>query len=325
MTLRGIHFGSYWMGENDVVFLMARDLAALCEVSLIDIGLYCREESSWYLIDASRNPKRPIHWLDHERVMEVVAEVRADFVCVNSGGISLRPETSEKLRAAGVVTVGISLSDPDVYRDHGAAYAHLYDLYYTNSLYSLNHQYSRGKNVKWLPFAASPGLHRPMADVEKIYDVVVVGHARPDRLQVVHKLQKHFSVGLFGNGWGTGTRPVNGEDHVQAVNSGKMYLSFSATVAGYMNVKVGLLEAAACRLCLVSQSFGELERFFRPGVEIALYKSTDGLIEVIRYYLGASHVREWMAENSYRRLLAEHTWVHRWKEVLNDVRTGKLE
>lgn len=324
MGLRGIHFGSYWMGCNDVVFLMARDLAELCEVHIIDTGLYSPELSGWFEVDGSRNSRRPIRWLDHERVMGVVREAEADFIVVNSGGMSIRPETAEALRAARVVTVGISLSDPDVYQDHGAAYAHLYNFYYTNSLFSLENHYVGHPNIRWLPFAASPALHRPLSDVEQIYDVVVVGHARPDRLQVVRELKRHFSVGLFGEGWGEDVRSVHGEDHVRAINSGRMYLSFPATVAGYMNLKVGLLEAAACRVCLLSQSFPELERFFRPGMEIALYRESGELIKAVRYYLSAPHLCEWLAENSYQRFLAEHTWGYRWRGVLNDIRRCKL-
>ena len=312
------------MGDNDVVCLMARDLAALCDLHIIDAGLYAPEPSGWYKADVSLNPRRPIHWLDHNRVMAAVSETRADFTIVNAGGMSLRPETAAKLRASGVVTVGISLSDPDVYPDHGIAYAHLYDLFYTNSRYSLEQQYAKKLNVRWLPFAASPNLHRPMPEVHKIYDVVIVGHARPERIQMVKKLRRHFTVGLFGNGWGAGSRSVHGEEHVRAINSGRIYLSDSATVAGYMNVKVGLLEAAACRTCLVTQAFTEVGEFFRPGMDICLYEGGDDLVDVIRYYLSAPLVCDWLAENSYSRFLSEHTWESRWKEVLNDIRRCKL-
>lgn len=324
MRLQGIHFGSYWMGDNDVVFLMARDMATLCDLHLIDTGLYASAPNGWYEADISLNPRRPIHWLDHDRVMAAVSESRADFIVVNSGGMSIRPETAAKLRASGVVMVGISLSDPDVYPDHGIAYAHLYDLFYTNSRYSLEQQYAKDLNVRWLPFAASPRHHRPMPEVPIIHDVVIVGHARPERMRVVKQLQRHFDVGLYGDGWGAGSRSVHGEEHVRAINSGHIYLSHSATVAGYMNVKVGLLEAAACRTCLVTQAFAEVEEFFRPGMEICLYREVDDLIDAIRYYLGAPHVREWLAENSYGRFKFEHTWGSRWKGVLDDIRSCKL-
>ncbi|WP_160295282.1 glycosyltransferase [Geobacter sp. OR-1] len=312
------------MGDNDVVCLMARDLAALCDLVTIDTGLYSSENYGWFEVDASLNPQRPIHWLDHDRVIAAVNDARADFIIVNSGGMSLRPETAEKLRSAGVATVGISLSDPDVYQDHGIAYAHLYDLYYSNSMYSLKQQYPKNLKVRWLPFAASPSLHRPMPQVPKTYDVVIVGHARPERIQVVNSLKRYFSVGLFGSGWGYGSSAVHGEEHVRAINSGRIYLSFSATVAGYMNVKVGLLEAAACRTCLITKAFAEVEKFFRSGMEIYLYKDTDDLVASVRHCLSSPYVRDWLAENSYARFLSDHTWESRWNGVIHDVRQCKL-
>lgn len=324
MTLRGVHFGSYWMGDNDVVSLMVRNLASLCELHAVDTGLYDPAPSAWCTPDLARNPKRPVQWLDQERVLGVVRETEADFVIVNSGGMSLTPETVAQLRKSRVVTVGISLSDPDVYPDHGAEYAHLYDLYYTNSLYSLQYQYPPKAQARWLPFAASTKFHCPLPEVTKSHDVVVVGHCRPDRLKVVRRLETCCSVGLFGDGWGSGSRSVHGEEHVRAINSGRVYLSFSATVAGYMNVKVGLLEAAACRICLVSQAFPEIGRFFRPGMEIALYNDLDELVPMVRQLLAAPRLREWLAENSYRRLLSEHCWENRWRMVLDAIQASKL-
>ncbi len=34
-------------------------------------------------------------WLDHHRVLSIVSEQDADFVVVNAGGLSLRPEKME--------------------------------------------------------------------------------------------------------------------------------------------------------------------------------------------------------------------------------------
>jgi len=64
---RGIHFGSYWMGENDVVQLMSRDLGELCALTRIDPRIY-DAPSDWFEVDVSRNVEFPIRWLDRGRV-----------------------------------------------------------------------------------------------------------------------------------------------------------------------------------------------------------------------------------------------------------------
>lgn len=309
-----------------MVFLMAHELAQLCDLKIVDPGIYDGSgPGNWYREDGRVNPKNPVKWLDHERVLSIVHEHRADFVIVNSGGLSLDPETIRLLRKEQVTCIGISLSDPDVFPYHGRIYAHLYDLYYTNSAFSLENQYgksgtgSHDVHIHHLPFAASPRLHRPLPEVEKKFDLVIVGHARPDRIKIVEALERRFSVGLFGKGWGSGILPVHGEDHVRAINSGRMYLSFSQTGAGYTNVKVGIFEAAACRTLLISQVFPEMEQYFRYGLELAGYLRASELPQIISWYREKEHLRAWMAQNSYQRCLAEHTWQSRWQRVLDDI------
>ena len=317
--LRGVHFGSYWMGENDIVHLMACDLAELCDLTVIDTGIYSHHESAWYAEDDRFSRQFPIRWLDHSRVLAAVKECSAHFVVVNAGGMSLLPHTIAALRGLGVVCIGISLSDPDVFPYHGRVYAGFYDLYYTNSLFALTHQYPDWHHVRLMPFAASPRLHRPLPEVATKYDVVVVGHGRADRSPVVDALRQHVSVGLFGTGWGPGVDEVHGEAHVRAINSGRMYLSFSRTMAGYSNVKVGLFEAAACRTPVITEHFEELSRYFAYGKEVIGFRSVRQLVKLVKRYLRDEESRQAIADNAYRRVLKQHTWRHRWQQVLDDV------
>jgi spore maturation protein CgeB len=321
--LKGIHFGSYWMGKNDVVYLMAMDLADLCKLHIVDTAIYDQQKSDWFDEDFCYNPKSPVRWLNHENVLTLVQEVKPDFIIVNSGSMSLRPETIEYLREKKVYCIGISLSDPDVFPYNGKVYSSLYDCFYTNAKHSLLYEYSKETNIKLLPFAASPRLHRPLPDIKKEFDIVIVGHARPDRTKIVKELQKNFKVGLFGSGWGSSTVSVHGEDHVKAINSGKMYLSFSKTVAGFTNVKVGLFEAVACRTFLISELFDEMEDYFKYGLEVMGFSKPKELVEIVDFYLRHDNLRKWITENSYNRFLHEHTWHRRWEEVLNAVIKSK--
>jgi glycosyltransferase involved in cell wall biosynthesis len=322
-SLKGIHFGSYWMGANDIVCLMASDLKNLCDSTIVDTGIYSGNKEQWYSDDYSYSFKRPIRWLNEQKVLELIKRQQPDFVIVNSGGMSLMPSTINFLKDKGVVTVGISLSDPDVFPENGKMYSRYYDLFYTNSQYALSNLYSRKTNVKLLPFAASPKLHRPL-DVNKIYDIVVVGHARPERIKIIKRLKKYFNVGLFGNGWGSEYKSVHGEDHVRAINSGKLYLSFSETAAGYKNVKIGIFEAIACKTCVVTQIFNEMESYFKYGIDILGYSNDDILVDLVNNYINNDKLRDWIINNSYKKLLREHTWIKRWETVLDNIRKCKL-
>jgi len=319
-NLKGIHFGSYWMRENDIVYLMAQDLKELCNLTTIDTLIYNKNKEHWFREDYSYGCKSPIRWLNEQKVIDLIKVEKPNFVIVNSGGMSFTSETIRCLKDYNVVTMGISLSDPDVFPCNGRIYSEYYDLFYTNSTYALNNLYSKKTNIKLLPFAASTKLHKPLPTSKKKYDVVVVGHARPDRVKVIKKLKKYFNVGLFGEGWGDGCKSVNGEDHVRAINAGKMYLSFSGTIAGYINMKVGVFEAVACKSCVVTQIFDEMESFFKYGLDILGYQDDDMLINLINCYTKNDRLRNWIVNNSYEKLIKEHTWTKRWVAVLNDIK-----
>ncbi|MBT9156293.1 MAG: Spore protein YkvP [Firmicutes bacterium] len=322
--MKVLHFGSYWMGENDIVTLMAKDLATVCEAKIIDTGLYTGKPSPWVVKDA--NPAlRTVNWLRDDRVREAVASFGPDVVVCNAGAMSLTPGMHQELRAQGIVTVGIALSDPDVFATQGKLYAHLFDSYYTNAEASLIDYATIGVKAKLLPFAASASFHRPMPEVKRKYDIIIVGHARADRLPVVAELDKHFKVGLYGKGWRRwGIVPrghqVNGEEQVRALNSGKSYLSFAQTVAGYTNVKVGLFEAVACGTPVFTQVFPEMERYFAYEREIIGFTSVPELVAKLKHHLAHPASLATIAENARSRLLREHTWTKRWEQVLRNVK-----
>ena len=162
-----------------------------------------------------------------------------------------------------------------------------------------------------------------MEEIEKEYDIVVVGHARPDRKKIIDKLSQFCKVGTYGHGWDYSLGVVNGVEHVKAINSGKMYLSFSKTVAGYDNVKVGLFEAMACKQVVITSYMPEIENYFEVGKEILCYKNEEELIEIVKYYLEHQQECEIIRENAYKRFLADHTYEKRWVPIIHNILVAK--
>lgn len=98
--MRILHFGSYWMGENDLVALIAKDLATLCEVKRIDTELYTGKTSPWVAKDADLH-LHTANWRQDSRVHEVVASYRPDVIICNAGAMSPSPKMHLELRAQG--------------------------------------------------------------------------------------------------------------------------------------------------------------------------------------------------------------------------------
>jgi polysaccharide pyruvyl transferase WcaK-like protein/ubiquinone/menaquinone biosynthesis C-methylase UbiE/glycosyltransferase involved in cell wall biosynthesis len=317
--LRVLHYGSYWMRDNDVVKVMADDLGKICTSRAIDLRVYTKTPDSRIKARIT-TPNGLICLLDTEKVNNDITDFKPDAVVLNSGGLVFEDSGFNMLSEMGIVSVGIELSDPDVYPYNGAFYAHKFDLFYTNSKYSLANQYDRKKTkIRLLPFAASTDHHFYMPDIEKKYDLVVVGHAREDRCRVIRELSKSFKIGVYGSGWDTGLGEVNGLEHTKAINGGLMYLSFSKTVAGYNNVKVGLFEAMACNQVVITGYMEELNDYFDIGKEIICYKNESELPGIIEYYLEHENEREAIRKNAYARFLKEHTYLSRWKTVKADI------
>ncbi len=314
-----IHYGSYWMKKNDVVYTMSDDLSELCNLKRIDLRLYGKFPSNRIAENKDTdNGKQCL--LDGKRVLRDVKRNSADAVILNSGGLYLDDVTFEKLREQKVYSIGISLSDPDVFPYNGKIYANKFDLFYTNSKYSLMNDYPEiGSNIRLMPFAASIKHHYYMPEVERKYDVIVVAHARADRLPVIEKLERICKVGTYGGGWKNSLGVVNGLEHVKAINSGKMYISFSRTVAGFDNVKVGLFEAMACNQVVITSYMEELQDYFDIGTEIICYKEDDELYDLVKYYLNHESEREQIRQRGYNRFLRDHTYEKRWNSVLKEV------
>jgi spore maturation protein CgeB len=112
---------------------------------------------------------------------------------------------------------------------------------------------------------------------------------------------------------------VHGNEQVAAINSGKLYLSFAATVAGFTNVKVGMFEAAACAACILVQDFPELHDYFEPGTDVVTYTSQEDAIAKARHFSRHPDQARRIGLAAYARFLSEHTWWHRWHTVLTDL------
>ena len=318
-----LHYGSYWMKKNDVVYTMSDDLKELCNLKRIDLRLYSKHPSMRIASNIdTKNGKQCM--LSRNKVLRDVKHTKADVVVLNSGGLYLDDDTFAELKKQGVTTVGISLSDPDVFPYNGKKYAKEFDIFYTNSKFSLLSQYPEtGANIKLMPFAASMTHYYYMPEIERKYDVVVVAHARSDRLSIIERLESICTVGKYGVGWNNSLGVVNGLDHVKAINSGKMYLSFSKTVAGFDNVKVGLFEAMACNQVVITSYMEELQDYFDIGREIICYRNEQELYDLVMYYLAHEDEMEVIRKNGYNRFLKDHTYEKRWNDVLMDIYKDK--
>jgi spore maturation protein CgeB len=62
-----------------------------------------------------------------------------------------------------------------------------------------------------------------------------------------------------------------------------------------------------------------LERYFELGRELAVYDDLPSLIEQARYWLDHEDERRAVAEAGYQRVMAEHTYDHRFEQIFEQM------
>ncbi len=328
------------MKENDIVSQILKSLSYFenIDVRHIDPNLYGKKKESFIL------EQDKINWIAEDYLKAQVNDFSPDILVCCAGGLSPEIATFPFLKLKKIKTIGIALSDPDDFEPRSKSFSYLFDNFYTNSLYSISLYKEIGVNPILLPFAVDVNYHAILG-VKREYDVIVVGAARPERLKLIKKLkQNKISVKCFGSNWYLLNplmpfifsvlpkaisaqfilfynlyNTVNGKEQVIALNRGKIYISFALTEAGYTNVKVGLFEAAASGCCVLVEDFPEVRNYFKPNEEIVLYKDENHAVSLIKELLKNQNMIKQISKNAIKKVVLEHTWVSRWKNIFKNL------
>ena len=323
-----LSIGCFSFGVNDIVSLMLSCLRRMPDVVVhhCDSGKYSGLRR--FYRKKFRRGVDEVCWLKSGWLRRIVGRTRPDVLMCVAGGYSPSGEDHQWLHERNVTTVCITLSDPDVMPVQTVHYGKYFDIFFTNAKESLADYRKIGIGAKLLPFAADTEYHRPLPGLDTEADVVIVGGARPERQRMVTKLREGgLSVLCFGNGWpaqvinGTTVPPrtVHGYEQVKAINRGRLYFSFALTMAGHVNVKVGLFEAAACGATILVDDFPELHDYFEVGREILGVRSENDALEKAKGLLKEPSSIRRIGKMARDRVLRDHKWEHRWDYVLKEI------
>ncbi len=78
-------------------------------------------------------------------------------------------------------------------------------------------------------------------------------------------------------------------------------------------------ELAAMRACMIANPYNGIEEWFEPGKEIIVVESGDEALERYRYLLAHDSEREAIAQAAHERLLKQHTYRHRARQLMQIV------
>jgi len=201
------------------------------------------------------------------------------------------------------------------------------------------------EHVEWLPEAMEPSVfeYDGISDVDRrlfTCDVTLVGKLESDNPAYLErwKLVKRIvdeeidikwwgpridrKIGTFVLGLllskvsrAYGGRFVWNETFAKAVHLSKMFLARDA----YPHIRLSMSARAFIAMGLGAFYFtfptDGIEEMFVPGTELVTFDSPDDMIDKIRYYLDHDDEREAVAAAGKKRVLAEHTYQHRFRRM----------
>jgi spore maturation protein CgeB len=187
--------------------------------------------------------------------------------------------------------------------------------------------------VAWIPLAADPEMHSPVAltgaDDDRA-DVGFIGQWRPERESALDQLiraKPDLRIKIWGLDWG---RRCHRRSPVRKAWQGHsvFHEDFASAVAGckinlnvidptnYPAANMRFFEIAVAGGAQVSSRCPEMETIFRPGETVVYYQNEEELPEVVERLLADDEARGRIAVAAQAFVAAEHCYVHRAREIL---------
>jgi spore maturation protein CgeB len=173
------------------------------------------------------------------------------------------------------------------------------------------------------------------------YDVSFVGQAYGERPATVERLRAAgFEVECWGQGWPNGR--IEQDEMVRVFGGSRINLNLSAAfspprrirtrIADFVNrakyeprksqIKGRTFEVPGSGGFLLTDHVPYLEDYLVPGKEIGVFSSDEDLVEQVGWWLEHEDERAAVADAGYRRVIAEHTYDHRFETIFSALGLG---
>lgn len=199
--------------------------------------------------------------------------------------------------------------------------------------------------VMYLPMACDPGIHRPLnlSEEERARwgsPISFVGAGYHNRQQTFASLS-NLPFKIWGTEWPEckpfdrmvqeGGRRLTPEEYVKIFNATDININLHSSSerdgvdpsGDFVNPRT--FELAACGAFQLVDERSHLPELFIPGKEVITFRSTEDLKEKIKYFLEHPEERREIAARARERVLKDHTYDKRIKEMLSTIYSSKFE
>ncbi|MBU2549676.1 MAG: glycosyltransferase [Proteobacteria bacterium] len=194
------------------------------------------------------------------------------------------------------------------------------------------------RSIHYLPLAADPACFRPIDDVDRLRryraDLSFMGSGYPNRRRVFGELLS-YDLKIWGTEWDLSTplgarvqdrgRRIPTEETAAIFNAARINLNLHSSVfstgldpaGGFVNPRT--FEIAACGAFQLVDRRRPIETHFDCEREMAVFDDPADLSRKIDFYLIRPELRRDMSLRARTRVLAEHTYTHRMRELVRQV------
>jgi spore maturation protein CgeB len=270
-------------------------------------------------------------------LVSVAAETKADvaFFCLFTDELDAKAIAGVR-RAGDSPTINWFADDHWRFENFTRQMAPAFDLAVTTDEDSLPKYRAAGiRNVHLSQWACNRYAYGKVTD-DMEHDVTFVGQPHGTREQTIERLRAEgHDVECWGFGWPAGR--LGHHEMVRVFSSSRLNLNLSnsSTPPNTVRVRIGRLlgrgpkgpppaqikgrnfEVPGCGGFLLTERVPHLERYFEFGREVAVYDDEDDLVEQVGYWLANDSERTAVAEAGYQRVLAEHTYDHRFAAIFD--------
>ncbi|MCA9912362.1 MAG: glycosyltransferase, partial [Anaerolineae bacterium] len=183
-------------------------------------------------------------------------------------------------------------------------------------------------------YGADPDVYAPIAVPEQDVDAFFFGHGREYRAQWIDAMISQPAEAMPEAHFAVRGKNLQMPSAVQELP----YLSFSKLREYVCRSKLNLVitraahatlyassssrpfELAAMGACMVANPYNGIEEWFEPGKEVIVVQSGEEALERYQYLLSHDAERQQIARAARERLLKQHTFRHRARQLLQILR-----
>jgi len=232
-----------------------------------------------------------------------------------------RHEVFKHISSLGTITIHWFCDDHWRFEKYSSVVAPHFDFVCTTAKSALPKYEKLGMSPKVIKtqWACNHKLYVPY-DIEKDVDISFVGQPHGNRVEILSKLvEGGLALEVFGFGWKNRPRiPFHQMVRLFTRSKINLNLSNSSTLIG-QQIKGRNFEIPGTRNFLLTSNAENLSEYYEDGKEIVIFDTDEELADKATYYLKNENERNKIAENGYKRTLAEHTWYHRLDEIFNTI------